>query len=224
MLSVFAILIVVRFLAFYSDVRLVSVGWTSLVLAGVSEAFARACRGERIESVPAQPQSSEILDVLPADLVTPRTARSVLKQRRPPGAGLFLIGILAGGILALMVGVAGVIVFFKMGSGHALPVALSNARITMAMGIAIHIKVDYRCQEPPVAERQYVLVVEQDGRSVAQRSFPGTELQDRGTLDIDVLANLLKRTGRLSIFLEQSSASGTVRQRVSDVISVSRRL
>jgi hypothetical protein len=222
-LTVFVILIVVRFVAFYSDVRLARVGWTTFVLTGVSEAFARACRREGREPIHTDLQASEILDVLPAKPTARRSlARPALRARTSPGAGrsLFLISVLVGGILAFIVCAAGVLVYLKMGSVSAPPVTLSNARITLALGIAIHIKVDYRCQKLLAPERQYVLVVEQEGRSVAQRSFPGTELHDRGTLDIDVLANLVRRAGRLSVFLEESSPAGADRQRISDVLSL----
>jgi hypothetical protein len=222
MLAVFAALIVVRFVAFYTDVRLTSATWSSLTLAGVADAFARACRGEHYDAGRASGPSREILDVLPVDQAArPARATPRAQARKSAGAGRGLVvGILVAGLLGLLLCAGAVGLFLKMRTADG-PVTLSNARITSALGIAIHIQAEYRCQTTLAPDREYVLVIEQEGRKIAQRSFPGSVLHERGTLDIDVLGNLYKRGAGLTAFIEERVPQQEgIAQRVSNVVSV----
>jgi hypothetical protein len=222
MLAVFGALIVVRIVAFYTDVRLTSATWSRLTLAGVAEAFARACREEHNDAGRASVSSGEILDVLPVEQTArPARASPRVNVRPPAGAGRgLLVGIVVAGFLGLLLCAGAVGLYWKLHTPEG-PVTLSNARVTSALGIAIHIQADYRCQTTPASEREYVFVIEQEGRKIAQRSFPGSELHERGTLDIDVLGNLYKRGAGLTAFIEERvpQQEGNA-MRVSNVVSI----
>jgi hypothetical protein len=222
----FLLSIVLRFVMFYTGIRMTGASWEVLQVAGVSERFARACYGELDDSgAPAGDGDDTVEPVLLDEVAgsggaAVRVAAPVVAAPQRRGSPLTVVLPLAavGALLLLCVGGAAAVWWGLSGAGESgEPIQLSNSRATNIAGLATHVKVDYRCAKLGRDASQYVLIVEEQGRRVSQRVYPSGALSESGTLELDVLG---RSGGGLRAYVERRGVGSAAGERVSNTVDV----